>query len=235
MIQLYRTLNSFWEEGFLNRFFIVFIIVGILPFLFFEKGQEILLLNRYSHPSIDDFIVNFTHMGNGLVWLFIAVIFVFIRFSAALTALFVLIFNGLFIFVFKKLLFNGMPRPTAFLPTESFYHFIEGFTYHTSNSFPSGHTMTAFSVAFFLSYYLRDVRVSVLLMIYAVLIGFSRMYLLLHFYVDIYVGVIMGLMCFLAARYVTEEVLLLHKRKAWSHALRLIVAKPREAIVEAGA
>lgn len=225
MFQLYLRLLSFWRESLFNRVFIVFIIMGLLPFLFFDKGQEILFLNRYATPWLDGFMVNFTHLGKGLIWVLIAAAFVFIRFSHALTALFVLMFNGIIVFIFKKLLFKGMPRPTAYLPTESFYNFIEGFTYHTSNTFPSGHTMTAFSVAFFLSFYLRDMKLSVLVMIYALMIGFSRMYLLLHFYADIYVGAMLGMISFLAARFLAEKVLLLHKRKSWSHALRLIVTK----------
>jgi membrane-associated phospholipid phosphatase len=223
MVQIHRSFLSFWRESFFNRIFIFFVALGWLPFLFFDKGQEILFINRYATPWLDFLMMNLTHLGKGYMWVFIIVMFLFIRFSQAITAVLVLMCNGVLIVIFKQLLFKGMARPIAYLPKESFYHLIDGFTYFTTNTFPSGHTMSAFTIAFFLGYYIRDMRVSAILMFYALLIGFSRMYLLLHFYADVYMGALAALMSFMLARFLAERVLLLPNRKSLSNALQIVI------------
>ncbi|MEG2118425.1 MAG: phosphatase PAP2 family protein [Clostridia bacterium] len=58
-------------------------------------------------------------------------------------------------------------------------------------SFPSGHTSSAFAVASVLMFYNR--RFGTIAAIIAVLIGFSRLYLRVHFLTDVIAGAVLGI------------------------------------------
>lgn len=64
----------------------------------------------------------------------------------------------------------------------------------TDYSFPSGHTMASFACAGVFWHYRRDFgRWSVVLLLLAALIGFSRLYLYVHFPTDVLCGALLGL------------------------------------------
>ncbi|MGA8941377.1 MAG: phosphatase PAP2 family protein [Thermoactinomyces sp.] len=60
----------------------------------------------------------------------------------------------------------------------------------TDYSFPSGHTTAAFSIA--LTFSLHSSLLMMVLIPYAIMIGFSRMYLALHYPTDVLIGVFLG-------------------------------------------
>lgn len=67
------------------------------------------------------------------------------------------------------------------------------------NSFPSGHTSSTLSVVTVLVYKLRENKgIVVLLILFALLIGFSRIYIGLHFPLDVVVGAVIGIISGLA-------------------------------------
>ena len=57
-------------------------------------------------------------------------------------------------------------------------------------SFPSGHTGSSFAAAFALYYYNK--KEGILALILAALIGFSRMYLSVHYPTDVLAGFVLG-------------------------------------------
>ena len=60
------------------------------------------------------------------------------------------------------------------------------------DSFPSGHTVTAFSLAVLFSYWSKNKALGPLFLLIAILVGYSRMYLSEHFFEDVTAGSVIG-------------------------------------------
>lgn len=60
----------------------------------------------------------------------------------------------------------------------------------TDFSFPSGHTMSSFASAIILLY--MDKRIGIFALLLAISIGFSRLYLFVHFPTDVLAGMVIG-------------------------------------------
>ncbi len=174
------------------------LIAGIIPLFMYEKGKIVLWINqRFAENNYDSFYTHFTEVGSGMS--FVVLTFLFLLFNTRkayqtfITSILVLVVSQGLKHTF------GYPRPTAYIPQEAFYHLIEGFEYAKNFSFPSGHTMVAFAVFTLIAYYTYSISIKVLGFFTAATIGFSRMYLLQHFYVDVYVGAFLGFVCALLA------------------------------------
>jgi membrane-associated phospholipid phosphatase len=70
---------------------------------------------------------------------------------------------------------------------------IEGVKIHHWQSFPSGHTMTAFAFASASLFILKKAQLSLTFLLGAMLVGYSRMYLFQHFPRDVFAGSIFGI------------------------------------------
>ena len=71
-------------------------------------------------------------------------------------------------------------------------HLVSGVEIHYLQSFPSGHTMTAFALACFVAIVLKQTKLSVFCLFLAILVGISRIYLFQHFPIDVFSGSILG-------------------------------------------
>jgi len=183
------------------------------------KGQISLLVNhKISNPGLDNFFIYYTWLGLGSVFAVIVVLSSIIRFYYLIIGTAILVLTGIFTFIFKQLLFKGLPRPTKFFDTDSL-NLIEGFDYHSMNSFPSGHTITAFAMAVFLVFMFNRKISGIVLFLIAALIGFSRIYLLQHFFVDVYVGMILGILSAVIVIYIFEKQTNLKSKRVFQWSL----------------
>jgi membrane-associated phospholipid phosphatase len=71
-------------------------------------------------------------------------------------------------------------------------HLVEGVNLHSLQSFPSGHTATAFSVFFFLALILKSKPLKFSMFLLAIIVAYSRVYISQHFLVDITAGSIIA-------------------------------------------
>ncbi|MBW6411512.1 phosphatase PAP2 family protein [Clostridium weizhouense] len=139
-------------------------------------------------PIMDRVIPFITSLGNGgFIWIAIAIIFIITKKyrKYGLIMIPTLIICGLIGDVTIKPLV-GRERP--FNITEGIELLIKA---PTGFSFPSGHTMSSFAAAAIISK--ANNKFGILAFILAALIGFSRMYLYVHYPSDVLVGCILGI------------------------------------------
>jgi membrane-associated phospholipid phosphatase len=131
-------------------------------------------------------------LGDGAIVVIPLLFFALYRYSHALILLWAALFHILFVNLGKRVLFKGFPRPAEFLKDIDFYQ-VPGVELHHWNSFPSGHTTTIFMLCAVLSMVLpKRLRLQPLLFTLAVLVGFSRIYLMQHFWIDVFAGSALG-------------------------------------------
>lgn len=174
--------------------YILLLILAVGLLLATEHGDVVLWLNARRNAFLDIFFTYWTYVGDGVVF---GVIFIGllvrrwrVAVSFALSGLVVLLVSS----ILKRLVFPTVPRPKVFFESQEILRFIEGVHVYGSYSFPSGHTMTAFTVTTFLAMMMRpqDEKWSLMLLFSAVLVAISRIYLLQHFLIDVTVGSCIG-------------------------------------------
>src|SRR5258708_6567387 len=91
-----------------------------------------------------------------------------------------------------KFIFDA-PRPKLYFKDQiSKLHFVKVVDMLSHNSFPSGHTLTAFATGVLISYLVKNKSWSILLLFYGIMVGFSRVYLSEHFFEDVVGGSALG-------------------------------------------
>lgn len=149
---------------------------------------------HFANPVMDKIMVVISTLGNiGFIWILIGVALVMNKKyrTIGIVLILALIIEVTFVDgIVKKLVQRNRP----FLDFSQIKLLIK---MPTSYSFPSGHTASSFAAAIVLGKYFRKYRY----IAYgaAILMGFSRLYLFVHYPSDVIVGAIIGIICGLAA------------------------------------
>ncbi|TAJ13804.1 phosphatase PAP2 family protein [Marinilabiliaceae bacterium JC017] len=181
---------------------LLILLLAGLPLLFhYDKGDILFKLNSMGTPFLDSFFRIYTFMGYGMVMVILAVVFLFVKYYYSVLFMLILIMCGVVSFCCKELLFPGLVRPAAEIDFELLPNVIQGIDFHHYGSFPSGHTMTAFASAVVCCFYFKRRGIGLVMLLLAVLVAVSRVYLLQHFYMDVYTGAIIGTILALGVHY----------------------------------
>ena len=183
------------NKGFFLPLIFVF-LVGLYPLFTFDKVVLLLTINRWHATSLDCFYYYITFLGSSWAYLLL-ITMVAIKKRAPHAFLlggsnFVcmsLIVQGM-----KRLLFAHHLRPILLAPAATPLHLVEGVHHHTYLSFPSGHAATIFAAVCFVQLLSsqKSFGQSLCLLLIAVAVAYSRIYLCQHFYEDVYVGAWIG-------------------------------------------
>lgn len=184
-----------------NRFY--FICLGVLfsicaiVALSFQKPELIILVNGNRTEGMDLFFKWATKLGEEPMYLLLATAFLFYRIGYGLLI-------GLVGFVVMGVSFSlkwlfSIDRPIAFFRKNELLDqiaFIDGVDIHSgATSFPSGHSMSAFALYGLLVFLLPNKkRFAIPLVVLAITVAASRVYLLQHFFVDVFAGGMIGVL-----------------------------------------
>lgn len=166
---------------------------------------------------LDTIMVAVTTLGDeGIIFIALAIIFLFtkkfrkIGFAMLIALGVMTICNNL---VLKELVARPRPYLLYGIDPEAYaswggenakYFFPELVHYHTSYSFPSGHTSSAFAAAFAILFYNKKVGIPMVL--FAALMGFTRLYVEVHFCTDVIAGAVVGFIYALLAMFVINAL-----------------------------
>ncbi len=182
-----------------NRLFfylmLAFVVLGGIYLAATTKVDALVFFSENRSPFLDEFFIFTTKLGEAPVYLIVGLLAMAVRMRYAmlvgLTGLTVLVVS----FGLKSLF--AIDRPFTYLTHQNLLgqvQLIENVTLHTgTTSFPSGHSMSAFALYSLLIFIFPSEKKYVyLFFLLALVVGCSRMYLVQHFWPDVYVGGIIG-------------------------------------------
>lgn len=185
---------------------IIILLTGILFLLLFDKAEIHLVLNAWYSPFFDSFFRYATYLGDGLIFPIVAVLLAFVRWRYFLSFVLCGILVLLCTAILKQGVFHGMPRPVSFFEHKADLRLVEGVEMARQNSFPSGHTTTAFAALGFLALMVNLRWAQLLFFAGAVIAGYSRIYLSQHFLVDVVAGGILGTFIAIFSFYLAQRL-----------------------------
>ncbi len=174
-------------------------IIAFTVYLFFafiycslnSKTTCFIELNGTHTASLNTFFAWYTMLGDGIVALILFAVLLLRRlYLKGVHILAAFLASGIVVQIIKQ--FTHMPRPKVFLHPDQYNQFIEGVTRGGWSSFPSGHTATAFALATILALYSSNKWASLVYLLLAIGVGYSRIYLGSHFPEDVLAGSIIG-------------------------------------------
>jgi undecaprenyl-diphosphatase len=157
----------------------------------------LMMHDSWHHPVTDLMMYLITFLGNGWVTALILIPLLWIwnkeKFKKHLAILvFAAALGGVIVHVMKIAI--GRDRPVQYFSRTSDVERVKPYVEPwTTRSFPSGHTQTAFTLAFLLCFI--HPSLTLLWWILAVLVGLSRIYLGVHFPLDVLAGACIGVLC----------------------------------------
>ncbi|MFN8275872.1 MAG: phosphatase PAP2 family protein [Chitinophagales bacterium] len=199
-------MRATWREN--QFYFIIQLLVlalGGLVLMFYHQGRETLWMSEHHAPMLDYFFVAVTRLAEwqGIVAGAILLLWNKNRHGIVVYAA-ALSLNGVLTAFLKLYCFPDAVRPSRFFPESVTLNFVPGLEILRQHSFPSGHTSTAFAMAVALGLHYTKGWQQTILLLLAGLVALSRVYLLQHFYRDVYAGAILGtavaLGCFLLVK-----------------------------------
>ncbi|UCJ06083.1 phosphatase PAP2 family protein [Chitinophaga pendula] len=170
---------------------LLWLIAGGVLQIFFTHEELFLAINGAYNPVADVMMTVLTYVGDGIT-------FGVLLIGILVAKRFRLFFAGLSIFLLVTVIvqiakhYYDMPRPLAYFGDTGLVHMVSWVNVHSSNSFPSGHTATAFAMFCYLALVVNNKKWGFLFITFALLAAYSRIYLAQHFFMDVYAGSVIG-------------------------------------------
>ncbi len=173
----------------------LFLSSGLLIHAWVGKDQLFIYMNSWQLSIVDAIAPWLTHLGDGLFALLFLLVFALFNYRLALTALLCFVAVLLLTQLGKLFIFEDALRPFAYFEAKGqVIRTIAGVKVHAHNSFPSGHSASAFALFSFFALRLRDKKWGLPLLLGAVLIAYTRVYIAQHFFGDVLAGSLVGVL-----------------------------------------
>ena len=184
-----------------NRYYLLvyaFFALSLVVYQFnFEQTEAIFFFSDHRNIVLNTFFAFITRLGEELVYVLL-VLYAFLWLKDKVLSLHITLIGTVVLIVssLMKVIFQH-PRPLRVI-TEAHqfatFHLIEGVEQLSGyNSFPSGHTTSAFALYGFFAFTMcQKTWQQLALLALAILVGLSRIYLAAHFPEDVLFGSVLG-------------------------------------------
>jgi len=189
------------NKYFFLPYLIVILVVGLILILF-TKSEIHLFLNGFNSDFFDYFFKYITNLGDGICLPFFLIIILLVaKFRDGLYFTTVFLLAGFVVQLLKRTAFHDIVRPLRFFGDNVHLHLVNGVDQLYSNSFPSGHSATAFGFYLCFAIMIKNNLLKFSMLILACLVAFSRVYLSQHFLIDTFAGSLIGVITVLACHH----------------------------------
>jgi len=170
------------------------------------KNEAFLYLNENLGQLADKIFEYSSYLAEGWIWIpyFIVLVGLF-KMDTPFILMNFLVSTLLTQFA-KNYIFNTAMRPMASGLDATQIHTVPGVEIHTFNSFPSGHTATAFTLFILTTYLFPNKYALTIGIVYAIVCGYSRIYLAQHFPLDLAGGIFVALLTLPISIFIREKL-----------------------------
>ncbi|QJD94696.1 phosphatase PAP2 family protein [Mucilaginibacter robiniae] len=173
--------------------YLIILITCLIIKLSYTREAIYYAINAHYDALADHFFTYATSLGEGITVVTLSVGFLLVSYRKALLLGTSFAFTGILVQIVKHI--YHAKRPVIYFAQQlNHIHFVKGVHLMTTNSFPSGHTVSAFTAATVLSYLAVNKRLGFIYLLLAIAVAYSRMYLSEHFFEDVTAGSIIGTM-----------------------------------------
>ncbi len=171
--------------------YLVVLCICLIIKLIYSRQEIYFAVNGIFSP-IGDFLAPFlTDLGNGWFAVAIAAVLALFNYRKAFIAATSYAVTSVAAQLLKYIF--DQPRPALYFRDQlSRIHFVKDVDILKLHSFPSGHTVSAFTLAVLFTYWSKNKAWGPLFLLAALFVGYSRMYLSEHFFEDVVAGSVIG-------------------------------------------
>jgi membrane-associated phospholipid phosphatase len=172
--------------------YLVIIAVCLIIKLTYSREEIYYAVNTRYSDWADTIAPYLTDLGNGWTTVILSAILLLFNYRKAFLLASTYAITSISAQIVKHIF--DAPRPKLYFHDQLLrIHFVKGVDQLSLHSFPSGHTVTAFSTALLLTYWCKNKLWGLPFLLIAVLVGYSRMYLSQHFFEDVTAGSAIGI------------------------------------------
>lgn len=180
------------NRAFFITYLLLLLVVGGLM-LAYTKEQLMHFINDHNNPLADLLFPYLTYLGDGSFVVVVGVLLLVLNRRAGALVLVSFAVSGLISLFLKFYVFPERLRPVRFFEHSNWeYHLIKDLRINEYNSFPSGHTTSAFALFAMLAFLWRRKAWGWLGTLLGAVAGYSRVYLFQHFVEDTFAGALLG-------------------------------------------
>jgi membrane-associated phospholipid phosphatase len=172
---------------------IIFEVVVLTYVFLFDRLDQMSLINSFNSSGAD-FLFKIISSGAEITIPILLLGYLIWKKSIFLKSYVIsYIFSTVIVQFLKLVVFKDALRPLAYFKGQGHaWHLVQNLLINEYNSMPSGHTSAAWFVCFWISLVAQKPFLTVLIIFYAMLVAYSRVYLFQHFPVDTAVGAMIG-------------------------------------------
>ena len=170
------------------------------------KNEAFLYLNANLGLLADKVFEYSSYLAEGWIWIpyFIVLVGLYKKDTAFILMNFLI--STLLTQFGKNYIFDTAMRPMARGLDATQIHTVPGVEIHSLNSFPSGHTATAFTLFLLTTYLFPNKYALSIGIVYAIVCGYSRVYLAQHFPLDLAGGIFVALLTLPISIFIREKL-----------------------------